>query len=297
MKKESQWLKISELEQLSGISRRTIHFYLQKGLLPQPVKTGKTMSYYNDDHINTLKQIQELKKKGLPLAAIHEKISSIAIKEETKKPEIKGKTAKKNIIERQKLPQKDQGKRTRKKIIDLGCKLFREKGYKETSVSDITRKLNIGKGSFYFYFSDKKELLFECVPIIFKEFFSEGWEMIRKEKDPIKRFELRAQIVIPVLDEFCSILQICKEVMEDSDQKLKKLGRQTYLSIRMPLENDIRKGIQLGLIKNMDPVIVSTFMIGIIESIYYLKLIDNRLPSSTWESLSKIIKLVFLNDL
>jgi len=276
----TKWIKISELERLSGVSRRTIHFYLQKKLLPPPVKTGQTMSYYNETHVVILKRIQEYKKKGLPLIAIQEKIQPLynqlpPTDHLEKSPKTK--------------PKKVRSSKTRDNIIELACNLFREKGYKETKVSDITSELNIGKGSFYFYFSDKKELLFECVPIIFQSFFSEGWEKIRKEKNLIKRFELRAQIVIPVLDEFCAILQICKEAMDDPDPKIQQLGKKTYLSIRTPLERDIRKGIQTGGIKPIDPVILSSFMIGMIESIHYLKIVDHRLPSAAWESVLTII--------
>ena len=291
MIKKKQWIRISELEKITGIPRRTIHFYLQKGLLPEPIKTGKTMSYYNETHIKILEIIQNAKNDGIPLLAIREKISQIEIESNSQNETINTLllNEKQNKSEKQKIPKKFQGKKTRESIIETGCALFREKGYKDTKINDITKRLNIGKGSFYFNFSDKKELLFECVPIIFKELFSEGWEKIRKEQNPIKRFELRAQAVIPVINEFCSILQLCKEALEDSDPKLKNLGKKTYLSIRDPLENDIKKGIKSGMIKQMDPVIVSTFMIGIIESINFLQKIDKRLPATAWESISNII--------
>jgi len=279
-------MKISELERRSGVPRRTIHFYLQKRLLPSPVKTGQTMSYYNDTHLLILNQIQKYKQDGLPLIAIHDKISSSFSDTQSNDPK---ETSTINKDTEKSTSKKNRDNKTRKKIIEQACQFFIEKGYKETKVSDITNELNIGKGSYYFYFSDKKELLFECLPIIFSTFFSEGWEKIRNEKDVLKRFELRAQIVIPVLDEFCAILQICKEALEDSDPKIQELGKKTYLSIRAPLEKDIRKGIQTKVIKPMDPVIVSSFMIGMIESIHYLTIVDNRHPSAAWESVLNII--------
>jgi hypothetical protein len=102
-------------------------------------------------------------------------------------------------------PQKERGIRTREAILELGCRLFRNKGYRNTKVSDITREMRIGKGTFYFYFSDKKELFLECVPRIFESLFSTGWDRIRQVKDPRRRLELRAQAVLPVLEEFCTI--------------------------------------------------------------------------------------------
>ena len=74
MEKNRKWYKISEIERLSGVSRRTIHFYLQNELLHTPFKTGKTMSYYDDNHLIRLALIKQLKTEGLPLFLIKEEI-------------------------------------------------------------------------------------------------------------------------------------------------------------------------------------------------------------------------------
>ncbi len=76
MKEKQKWFKIGELERLTGISRRTVHYYLQIGLLHPPEKTGKTMAYYDELHIRKLKQIGELKTHGLSLFAIRKQIST-----------------------------------------------------------------------------------------------------------------------------------------------------------------------------------------------------------------------------
>lgn len=43
-------------------------------------------------------------------------------------------------------------------LLDTAFKLFTTKGISETSVSDITKEANVGKGTFYLYFKDKYEL-------------------------------------------------------------------------------------------------------------------------------------------
>jgi AcrR family transcriptional regulator len=293
MNPESKWLRISDLERRSGFSRRTIHFYLRDGLLHPPVKTGRTMAYYDEAHLRKLELIRTARNKGEPLIAIRDRVAVLErssslggrLSSETARP--------RGTKNRQKrLPQRAQGIKTREAILELGCNVFREKGYRHTNVSDITRELNIGKGSFYFYFSDKKELFLECVPRIFETLFSTGWERIRQVKNPQKRLELRAQAVLPVLKEFCTILQLIKEALEDPDPKLKRLGTETFLSIRRPVEIDIRKGIEEGVFRQMDPVITGTFMIGIMESLYYLQTVDRQPASArTWENLLGLILL------
>ncbi len=281
MEKSPQWFKIAELEKISGVSRRTIHFYLQQRLLHSPVKTGKTMAYYDETHLRKLSYIKRAKGQGMPLVAIKQNIEKIEKKQagafgmsisDSFRFEFEEKKAETVVHSRS-----EKSNKTRETILEAGCYLFKEKGYNDTKIAEITKRLNIGKGTFYFYFSNKKELLLECVPRIFQKLFEKSWNQIREAKDPQKRLEQRAFAVLPVLKEFCAIIQLSKEALEDSDPNIKKLGEDTYLSIRTPLELDIERCIQQGIFQPIDPKIASTLMIGLMENLYYMRSIDTNL--------------------
>lgn len=47
----------------------------------------------------------------------------------------------------------------RNEIIDIAMKLFTVKGYGKTSVNDILKEVGIAKGTFYYYFASKEEVL------------------------------------------------------------------------------------------------------------------------------------------
>lgn len=49
----------------------------------------------------------------------------------------------------------------RKEIIDTAIKLFYEKGYEKTTISDIAKEINVAQGLCYRYFPSK-EMLFDC---------------------------------------------------------------------------------------------------------------------------------------
>ena len=49
----------------------------------------------------------------------------------------------------------------RKEIIDTAIKLFYEKGYEKTTISDIAKEINVAQGLCYRYFPSK-EVLFDC---------------------------------------------------------------------------------------------------------------------------------------
>jgi AcrR family transcriptional regulator len=288
---DPKWLRIAELERLSGMPRATIHFYLREGLLHQPMKTGKTMAYYNTTHLHKLTYIQKSRERGTPLVAIRGELAAIdPAGFDTPVWSGSGPARCGTPAGGKRLPNRAHGRKTRERILQAGSDRFRSSGYRNTRVSDITRELSIGKGTFYFYFSDKKELFLECVPRIFEDLFSGGWERIRQVRDPQERLALRARQVFPVLDEFCTILRLCKEAMDDPHPKLKRLGEETYLSIRKPLEQDIERGIRQGTFQDVDPVVASTFLVGIIEGLHSLQAVDRQPPSSrVWDQALRLI--------
>jgi len=47
----------------------------------------------------------------------------------------------------------------KQELIDVAERLFMEKGYEDTAVSDIVREINVGQGTFYHYFRSKEDIL------------------------------------------------------------------------------------------------------------------------------------------
>jgi DNA-binding transcriptional MerR regulator len=64
-------LRMRDVMQRTGLSRQAIHFYVEEGLVDRPVKTGKTMGYYTEGHVERILLIKKLQEEHfLPLKAI-----------------------------------------------------------------------------------------------------------------------------------------------------------------------------------------------------------------------------------
>ena len=61
--------KVSELAEKAGVTKRTIHYYISKGLLLPPEGSGVN-SVYNDEHLNRLLLIKKLQSEYMPLNII-----------------------------------------------------------------------------------------------------------------------------------------------------------------------------------------------------------------------------------
>lgn len=64
---------IGELAELGGVSRRTVRFYVQRGLLAPPHGVGRG-AYYDAAHLARLLAVKHAQERGLPLGAIADEV-------------------------------------------------------------------------------------------------------------------------------------------------------------------------------------------------------------------------------
>ena len=72
--KQKRYL-IGDLADLAGVTVRTIRYYTEKGLLPEPDRSNK-YAYYTSAHLERLELIRKLKELRLPLWEIEDVINS-----------------------------------------------------------------------------------------------------------------------------------------------------------------------------------------------------------------------------
>lgn len=56
-------------------------------------------------------------------------------------------------------PKQARSKQTKEKIVQAAIQLFQERGYEKTTSNDIAAEAGVSVGSFYVYFTDKRQLL------------------------------------------------------------------------------------------------------------------------------------------
>jgi DNA-binding transcriptional MerR regulator len=70
-------LTLDELTNRLGMSVRNVRFYTTKGLVPPPIRRGRS-GYYTPDHVARLELLQELQSHGFTLAAIERYLTSLS---------------------------------------------------------------------------------------------------------------------------------------------------------------------------------------------------------------------------
>jgi DNA-binding transcriptional MerR regulator len=71
-------IKIQELAARTGVSKSTIHYYAEKGLLPPPKKTSRTMAYYDESCVERIRLIRDFQEKAFfPLDRIKRLLETV----------------------------------------------------------------------------------------------------------------------------------------------------------------------------------------------------------------------------
>lgn len=62
-----------------------------------------------------------------------------------------------------------KGERRKNELVQIAYKKFLEKGYEQTSVDEIIEAAQIAKGTFYYYFQSKEQMLEEVVEMMLEK--------------------------------------------------------------------------------------------------------------------------------
>ncbi len=128
-------------------------------------------------------------------------------------------------------------------IINKAEKLFAKKGYDNTSVADIIKKVGIAKGTFYHYFKSKDELLDAIVERILREIWDSVDVIVANDDlDAIGKF-------FGFFGVFRTISKGREKLIEDIHKEENahihlKLEKKMYPEITPKFEKIIRQGIK-----------------------------------------------------
>lgn len=265
-------MKISELEEITGLPRSTIHHYINSGLLPRPIKTGHTAAHYDASHVKRLEAIQKIKTEYLktartsriPLDHIRDKLGeeSATIKPPGNKSGTPGtKTGKK----------RDEKK---EKIMEATLRLYSNRGYQLTNIRDVAKAVGISPPTFYRYFRDKKELFVETIEYEVKKFKSEIKEKLKHERDLARRSIIMFEIFHSHYPNIGEILNQLRSGVIIGDPWAKKRLTRLYREMMSDLLEEIKAAIKQGTIRPVDPYLLTYFNLAINELAISLSSMD-----------------------
>ncbi len=78
---------------------------------------------------------------------------------------------------------------TRTQILSAAADLFAEQGYENTSIDEITKKADIAKGTFYYHFHSKEDVVIALKKDSFTDAFPKAMDALSNGSSPIRVLE------------------------------------------------------------------------------------------------------------
>ncbi|MGG3563644.1 TetR/AcrR family transcriptional regulator [Neobacillus rhizosphaerae] len=139
----------------------------------------------------------------------------------------------------------------KRKLMETGIQLFDQNGFKSTSVQDIVQSLGVTKGTFYYYFSSKEELL-KDIHLTYIEELVKKQEVILNNpySDCIKKlYEIVFMLISSIKTERPSARIFSREMRHLSEKYIEEIKQKRTL-FRKNTQRLIEDGIKLGKFKS-----------------------------------------------
>lgn len=160
--------------------------------------------------------------------------------------------------------------KTKQSIIEAASILFNTKGYKATSLSDITKSTQLTKGAIYRHFKDKSELEKETLTYMCNTLKGDLRDRIKAQLDTQSKLDsimqyFKAYSVSPPFVGGCPLMNAAIE-SDDTDPKLKRVTKGMILNLHHTIVTILNNGKKHGDVKDdLDSVGFASLMIGALE--------------------------------
>lgn len=157
----------------------------------------------------------------------------------------------------------------RKQILDAALEVFADKGYHQTSVSDLVEAAGVARGTFYLYFDGKSAIFHELLDGLLATLRAsiQGVDT-GPGAQPIP-IQLRDTLnrVLNALSENRSLCRILfREAVGLDDEVDAKLQR-FYEGLRRYIQGALDRGQEMGFVRRMDTEVAASCALGSVKEI------------------------------
>lgn len=161
----------------------------------------------------------------------------------------------------------------RNEILDCAAKLFMIKGYESTSVNTILKEIGIAKGTFYYYFDSKEEVMDGVVMRFVDEELKYAQSILADDSiTPIEKL-IKALFKQNKSD---NEINMVKQMYEANNALMKQRALQRTLEIICPIYAEIiSQGNEQQIFSSKTPLADIQFLLAGVQTLYDLSHLEN----------------------
>jgi AcrR family transcriptional regulator len=174
-------------------------------------------------------------------------------------------------------------------LLQVARRIFSQKGYHSTSIDDLIEAAGVARGTFYLYFESKRAIFEELLDGLFATLAStvHRIDVTPGAPPPIDQVTAIVDRIFATLDENRELARILlREAVgldEDFDRKLADF----YGRIERMIASALRTGMTLGVVRPLDPEIVSRCILGAVKEIVHQAYVAPGTPAPSTATLGR----------
>jgi len=186
-------------------------------------------------------------------------------------------------------------KNKKEQILDISFSLFLEKGYDNTSISDILSKLDIARGTLYYHFESKEAIMDAIIERSAKKIVEEAQSIVLKKELPVyeKIFALFSSTSMKRLSGGNLMIDYMNQPQNALFHEKSNIS---FIQKITPILGDIiKEGVEEGIFHNAFPYesaeLILVMIIGFID-VHYENMDKNDLERRTESLLYNIERML-----
>jgi TetR/AcrR family fatty acid metabolism transcriptional regulator len=182
---------------------------------------------------------------------------------------------------------KEENKHQR--ILRAAVKIFSEKGFYNSRVSEIAREANVADGTIYLYFKNKDDLLISLFEEEFGRIVEDMRGRLAKEKDALQKIRRFAITHLSIVSKQQQLAEVLGVEVRQSSKFMKEYVNKTFIEYLNLIRSVIVEGQEKGLIrKNLTPGIMKRALFGALDEMARYWVLSTRKKHSIDESALQI---------
>lgn len=182
---------------------------------------------------------------------------------------------------------KRRSRETRDKLLNAAQEIFLEKGYDSATTREITGRADLGAGTFYVHFKDKR-IIYDALVRRFNREMHRKWLDARNPKMSVEEQVVAALRVS--FDCFRDNADLARLILIEGPPVDAEYTLKLRSGIGAELHEILKDGIESGAVNEIEPAVLSTVIMGI-SVVMGRWLLSRQPPENAEEIQEEIIRL------
>jgi len=156
----------------------------------------------------------------------------------------------------------------RQRILLAAIKVFSNKGFHGSKVSDIAKEADVADGTIYLYFKNKDDILIQLFDESLKVLLGEMKQALEKSNDPLERIRIFIQMHLASVEKYQSVAEVMQLELRQSHKFMNEQIPRRFTDYLNLISETVQMGQKAGIIKrDLAPAMVKRAVFGAMDEI------------------------------